>query len=83
MSFCKLILAILLVLAAESAVAGEVARPVRFNHAIYPADVERAMQIAARTIRFALHGSDCGGHGSPSCFKEKRMTATPFAFKTP
>jgi len=60
MSFCKLIVAIFLVLVAESAAADEVAKPARFNPAIYPAEVERAMHIAAR-----------------------RMTATPFAFKTP
>jgi len=38
---------------------------------------------AIRTIRFELHGGYCGGHGSPSCFKEKGITATPFAFKMP
>jgi len=38
---------------------------------------------ALRTIRFELHGGYCGGHGSPSCFKEKGITATPFAFKMP
>lgn len=37
----------------------------------------------ARTIRFALHGSYCGGHGNPSCTKEHRMTAKPFEFKRP
>lgn len=38
---------------------------------------------AARTIRFELHGGYCGGHGSPSCFREKRITARPFAFRMP
>jgi hypothetical protein len=38
---------------------------------------------AARTIRFELHGGYCGGHGSPSCFKDKAITATPFEFKMP
>ncbi|MBR0863349.1 hypothetical protein JQ614_19485 [Bradyrhizobium diazoefficiens] len=36
---------------------------------------------AARTIRFDLHGSYCGGFGAQACFKEKTITATPFAFK--
>jgi len=36
-----------------------------------------------RTIRFELHGGFCGGHGNPSCFKEKRITAKPFEFKMP
>jgi hypothetical protein len=30
-----------------------------------------------------LHGGYCGGHGSPSCIKEKGITATPFEFKMP
>ena len=38
---------------------------------------------AARTIRFDLHGSYCGGFGSQACVKEKAITATPFAFKKP
>ncbi|MBR0719518.1 hypothetical protein [Bradyrhizobium liaoningense] len=38
---------------------------------------------AVRTIRFELHGGHCGGHGSPSCYKEKGITATPFEFKMP
>jgi len=37
----------------------------------------------ARTIRFALHGGHCGGHGNPSCIKEHRITAKPFEFKMP
>jgi hypothetical protein len=37
----------------------------------------------ARTIRFELHGGYCGGHGNPSCIKEKRISAKPFAFKMP
>jgi hypothetical protein len=36
-----------------------------------------------RTIRFALHGSYCGGHGNPSCYKEHRITAKPFKFVEP
>jgi hypothetical protein len=36
-----------------------------------------------RTIRFALHGSYCGGHGNPSCYKEHRITARPFKFVEP
>ncbi|WP_247498991.1 hypothetical protein [Bradyrhizobium sp. 149] len=38
---------------------------------------------AARTIRFDLHGSYCGGFGAQACAKEKAVTATPFAFKQP
>jgi hypothetical protein len=37
----------------------------------------------ARTIRFALHGGYCGGHGNPSCIKERRITAKPFEFTMP
>ncbi|MFK4382784.1 hypothetical protein [Bradyrhizobium sp. USDA 223] len=36
---------------------------------------------AARTIRFDLHGSFCGGFGPQACWKTKAITATPFAFK--
>jgi hypothetical protein len=36
-----------------------------------------------RTIRFELHGSYCGGHGNPSCVKQKRISAAPFEFKLP
>jgi hypothetical protein len=38
---------------------------------------------APRTIRFQLHGSYCGGHGNPSCFKEQRITDKPFVFREP
>ena len=38
---------------------------------------------AARTIRFDLHGSYCGGFGAQACVKEKAITATPFAFRKP
>jgi hypothetical protein len=38
---------------------------------------------AARTVRFELHGSYCGGHGASPCVKEKGITATPFEFKMP
>jgi len=34
-----------------------------------------------RTIRFALHGSYCGGFGSQVCNKTHRITAKPFAFR--
>jgi hypothetical protein len=37
----------------------------------------------ARTIRFQLHGTYCGGHGNPSCYKTRRITAKTFAFKEP
>jgi hypothetical protein len=36
-----------------------------------------------RSISFELHGAFCGGHGTPSCFKKKRITAKPFEFKMP
>jgi hypothetical protein len=38
---------------------------------------------AARTIRFDLHGSYCGGFGAQACVKEKVITATPFEFRKP
>lgn len=38
---------------------------------------------AARTIRFDLHGSYCGGFGAQACVKEKAITATPFEFRKP
>jgi hypothetical protein len=38
---------------------------------------------AARTIRFDLHGSFCGGFGAQACWKTKTITAIPFAFKQP
>ena len=37
----------------------------------------------ARTIRFALHGGYCGGHGNPSCVKTHRITGQPFKFVMP
>jgi len=37
----------------------------------------------AKTIRFMLHGTYCGGHGNPSCPKEHKITAKPFVFKEP
>ncbi len=37
----------------------------------------------ARTIRFELHGSYCGGHGTRSCIKQHRITTRPFQFKMP
>ena len=38
---------------------------------------------AARTIRFDLHGSFCGGFGAQACIKEKAITARPFEFRKP
>jgi hypothetical protein len=38
---------------------------------------------AARSVRFDLHGSFCGGFGPQACSKTKAITATPFAFKQP
>ncbi|MBJ7406143.1 MAG: hypothetical protein JHD07_23710 [Bradyrhizobium sp.] len=42
-----------------------------------------AKRGAARTIRFDLHGSFCGGFGAQACWKAKAISATPFAFKQP
>ncbi|SHM01014.1 hypothetical protein SAMN05444159_7439 [Bradyrhizobium lablabi] len=39
--------------------------------------------VRSRTIRFELHGAFCGGHGTPSCLKEKRITTRPFEFRMP
>ena len=36
-----------------------------------------------RTIGFELHGAYCGGHGSPSCPRDKRITTEPFEFRMP
>jgi hypothetical protein len=38
---------------------------------------------SAKTIRFMLHGTYCGGHGNPSCPREHTITATPFQFREP
>ena len=37
----------------------------------------------ARKIRFQIHGSFCGKHGSELCVKTHRITAKPFDFKKP
>ncbi|MET4089942.1 hypothetical protein ABID60_005678 [Bradyrhizobium sp. S3.5.5] len=50
------------------------------SYKIVPPPTKRG---AARTIRFDLHGSYCGGFGAQACWKEKAITATPFAFKQP
>jgi hypothetical protein len=36
-----------------------------------------------RRIRFALHGGYCGGHGNPSCYRTRTITAKPFRFVQP
>ncbi len=36
-----------------------------------------------RRIRFALHGSYCGGHGNPSCYLTRTITSKPFHFVQP
>jgi hypothetical protein len=46
------------------------------NHEILPGE-------GAKTIRFMLHGSYCGGAGGSLCAKPHRITARPFAFKMP
>ncbi|OAF12153.1 hypothetical protein [Bradyrhizobium neotropicale] len=38
---------------------------------------------AARTMRFDLHGSFCGGFGAQACLKEKTISAAPFEFRKP
>lgn len=50
------------------------------SYTIMPPPTKRG---AARSIRFDLHGSFCGGFGAQACVKQKAMTATPFAFKQP
>jgi hypothetical protein len=30
-----------------------------------------------------LHGSYCGGHGNPSCYQTRKITAKPFRFVQP
>lgn len=50
------------------------------RHKIMAPSVKRG---AARTVRFDLHGSFCGGFGPQTCVKQKAITATPFAFKQP
>jgi hypothetical protein len=49
----------------------------------YEIKVKPMKRGAPRTVRFDLHGSFCGGFGAQACFKEKAITATPFAFKQP
>lgn len=51
------------------------------SYQIHPDPAEKPK--AARRISFELHGGYCGGHGTPSCFKEKAITTKPFAFKMP
>jgi len=51
------------------------------SYEIRPVSSEKSNGL--RTIRFELHGGFCGGHGNPSCFREKRVTAKPFGFKMP
>jgi hypothetical protein len=45
-------------------------------------DPSKAIQ-GPRTIGFELHGAYCGGHGTPSCLRDKRIGTTPFEFKMP
>jgi len=51
------------------------------SYEIHPDPVARPR--VPRRISFELHGGYCGGHGSPSCIKERAITASPFAFKMP
>jgi hypothetical protein len=50
------------------------------SYTIMPPPVKRG---AARSIRFDLHGSFCGGFGSQACVKTRTITASPFAFRQP
>lgn len=50
------------------------------RYKIMPPPVKRG---AARSIRFDLHGSFCGGFGPQTCVKHRTITTTPFAFKQP
>jgi hypothetical protein len=51
------------------------------SYQIHPDPAEKPK--APRRVSFELHGGYCGGHGTPSCFKEKAITTKPFAFKMP
>lgn len=50
------------------------------SYKIMPPPMKRG---AARSIRFDLHGSFCGGFGAQACVKQKAIATTPFAFKQP
>ncbi|MGX4771705.1 hypothetical protein ACWAUC_18155 [Bradyrhizobium guangdongense] len=50
------------------------------DYTILAAPVKRG---AARTIRFDLHGSFCGGFGAQACVRETAITARPFEFSKP
>jgi hypothetical protein len=50
------------------------------SYEIKPKPMKRG---AARTIRFDLHGSYCGGFGAQACVKERAISVAPFAFKQP
>src|SRR6478609_3435562 len=50
------------------------------SYEIKPKPMKRG---AARTIRFDLHGSYCGGFGAQACVKERAISVPPFAFKQP
>ncbi|MFB9264571.1 hypothetical protein ACFFWD_15555 [Bradyrhizobium erythrophlei] len=51
------------------------------SFSIRPDPAEKA--TAPRSIAFELHGAYCGGHGTPSCHKERTITARSFDFKLP
>lgn len=43
--------------------------------------VVRSNARGPRTIRFDMHGGYCGKSGAEECYKEQRITDTPFEFK--
>jgi hypothetical protein len=40
-----------------------------------------AMKKGPRTIRFDMHGGYCNTYGAAECYKHRRITGEPFAFK--
>jgi hypothetical protein len=46
-------------------------------------DIEFLPGEGARTLRFQMHGSYCGGPGAMECHKEHKITTRPFRFIEP
>jgi hypothetical protein len=46
-------------------------------------DIEFLAGEGARTLRFQMHGSYCGGPGAMECHKEHKITTRPFRFVEP
>ena len=45
--------------------------------------LRRTRMGLGRSQATELHGAYCGGHGTPFCPKDRRITTTPFKFKMP